>query len=235
MSGTDRQESTVMAHTHVMGDLASGSVEEAASDDPLRALCAQRRYWHRVLAAISLSCVLDSLLLVGFARAGTVTIIVPIAYAAMSLGCCAGFYLLIARLPRERLSNSYLTLPMVVASGASELLGIGLAPQIAFYFMMLLFIVFGFGSLNLSIRKGTLSWIGVTLAVALLLDSNSQTSWIPQTSGTERLLVWLCFVTTLGRCMLLGLFGRLVRRRLQERGRMLNESVETSEKSLELV
>ncbi|MGA2189177.1 MAG: EAL domain-containing protein [Steroidobacteraceae bacterium] len=218
-----------------MGDLAYGSVEEAVSDDPLRALGAKRRYWHQVLAAISLSCVLDSLLLVGFARAGTVTMTVPLAYAATSLGCCAGFYMLIARLPRERLSNSYLTLPMVVASGASELLGIALAPQVAFYFLMVLFIVFGFGSLNLSIRKGAVSWIVVTLAVALLLDSNSQTSWIPQTSGTERLLVWLCFATALGRCMLLGLFGRLVRRRLQERGRMLNESVETREKSLELV
>ncbi|MEA3108634.1 MAG: diguanylate cyclase [Gammaproteobacteria bacterium] len=224
-----------MADTNVMGDLAYGSVEGAASDDALHALGAQRRNWRRVLTAISFSCVLDSLLLVGFACAGTVTIIVPIAYAATSLGCCAGFYMLIARLPRERLIGAYLTLPMVVASSVSELLGIWLAPQIAFYFLMVVFIVFGFGSMNLSIRKGALSWIAVVLAVALLLDGNRQPSWIPQTSGTERLLVWVCFVTTLGRCMLLGLFGRLIRRRLQQRGRMLNESVETGEKSLELV
>jgi hypothetical protein len=101
-----------MADTNVMEYLAYGSVDGAASDDPLQALGAQRRYWQRVLAAISLSCVLDSLLLVGFAGAGTVTIIVPIAYAATSLGCCAGFYMLIARLPRERLSSAYLTPPM---------------------------------------------------------------------------------------------------------------------------
>jgi diguanylate cyclase (GGDEF)-like protein len=218
-----------------MGDLANGSVDGAASDDALRALGGQRRYWQRVVAAISLSCVLDSLLLLGFARAGTVTIIVPVAYAATSLGCCVGFHMLIARLPREKLSNTYLTLPMIVASSASELLGIWLAPQIAFCFLMVLFVVCAFGSMNLSIRKGALPWIAVAIAVAVLLDGNRQTSWIPQTSGVERFLVWLCFLATLGRCMLVGLFGRLVRLRLQERSRVLNESVETGEKSLELV
>ena len=42
-----------MADTPDMGDLAYGSVAEAPSDDALLALGGQRRYWQRVVAAVS--------------------------------------------------------------------------------------------------------------------------------------------------------------------------------------
>jgi diguanylate cyclase (GGDEF)-like protein len=48
---------------------------------------------------------------------------------------------------------------------------------------------------------------------------------IPQATSVERGLVWLCFVATLGRCILLGVFGRALRMRLQERRRQLRDSV----------
>jgi diguanylate cyclase (GGDEF)-like protein len=204
-------------------------------DNATRGIVGYRRYWQSVTAAIALSCILDSLLLAGFVLVGTISKFVPIAYAAVSLSSCASFYLYASRVAPERLRNSHLTLPMVIASSATELLFMGLAPEIAFYFVMLLFVVFSFGSTSLSIRQSALTWVTVSFAAAMLLYGSRRSSWIPQTSAADHVLVWLCFATTLGRCTLLGIFGQSLRMRLQERRRELSESVETRDKSLMLV
>jgi diguanylate cyclase (GGDEF)-like protein len=194
-----------------------------------------RRYWKSLNAAIAASCVLDSLLLAGFVIAGTISIVVPVAYAAVSLSNCAFFYCYAARAAPERLRDSRLAMPMVIASSATELLFMGLAPTVSFYFMMVLFIVFCFGSTSLSTRQSALMWTAVSIAVAVLLSGSERSSWLPQASAADRRLVWLCFVATLGRCMLLGVFSRSLRMRLQERRRELSASVETRDKSLLLV
>src|ERR1035437_4184426 len=54
-------------------------------DNAAREIVGLRRYWQSVIAAIALSCVLDSLLLAGFVIVGTISMFVPIAYAAVSL------------------------------------------------------------------------------------------------------------------------------------------------------
>jgi diguanylate cyclase len=48
---------------------------------------------------------------------------------------------------------------------------------------------------------------------------------IPQSTPLVRGLVWLCFVATLGRCILLGVFGRALRLRLHDRRQQLRDSV----------
>src|ERR1700733_4086019 len=204
-------------------------------DNAAREIVGSRRYWQSVTAAIALSCVLDSLLLAGFVVVGTISMIVPIAYAAVSLSSCASFFLYASRVAPERLRDSHLTLPMVIASSATELMFMGLAPGTTFYFLMLLFVIFSFGSTSLSIRQSALTWMAVSIAAATLLYGSRRSSWIPQTSTADHVLVWLCFVVTLGRCTLLGLFGQSLRTRLQERRRELSASVKTRDKSLVLV
>ena len=61
-------------------------------DNAARGIVGYRRYWQYVIAAIAVSCVLDSLLLAGFVVVGTISMIVPIAYAAVSLSRCASFF-----------------------------------------------------------------------------------------------------------------------------------------------
>ena len=74
-------------------------------DNATREIVGYRRYWQTVIAAIALSCVLDSLLLAGFVIVGTISMSVPIAYAAVSLSSCASFYLYAARVAPERLRD----------------------------------------------------------------------------------------------------------------------------------
>jgi diguanylate cyclase (GGDEF)-like protein len=204
-------------------------------DDAAREIVGYRRYWQSVTVAIALNCVLDFLLLGGFVAVGTISIFVPIAYAAVSLSGCAFFYFYAAWVAPERLRHSHLALPMVIVASATELLFVGLAPEMALYFLMVIFVVFSFGAPSLSIRQSALTWLAVAVAAAVLLYGNRQSSWIPQTSAADHVLVWLCFVAILGRCTLLGLFARSLRIRLQDRRRELSESVETRDKSLLLV
>jgi len=113
---------------------------------------------------------------------------------------------------------------MVVAS-AIQLGFLALAPHVGFYFMLVLFLVYGLGSMSISERRAVWNWAAVTLITGVLLTGNRHSDWVPQTGATERALVWLCFMATLGRCIVLGIFGRSLRLRLQTRGQNLIESV----------
>jgi diguanylate cyclase (GGDEF)-like protein len=192
-------------------------------------------FWQRVIATTASGCILDSLLLAAFAVTGTIGVNVPILYAAVGLTSCAVFLFAAARAARTQLNESYLSLPLLIVSSGIQVLFIWVAPQISFYFVIMLFLIFDFGSMRLSIRQSALTWAAVALALAAVLYVNRVSSWIPLTSAVDRWLVWLCFVATLGRFMLAGIFNRMLRLQLQERRHQLSESVKTRDKSLELV
>ena len=192
-------------------------------------------FWQRVIATTALGCVLDSLLLMAFAAGGTVTMTVPILYAAVGLAWCAIFYVLAARASRRQLGDVHLSLPLLIVSSAIQLLFVWAAPQIAFYFVVMLFLIFDFGAMRLSVRQSAVTWIGVAIVLGAALYVRRGSSWIPQAGAAARWLVWLCFVLTLGRFMLAGIFNRMLRMMLQERRRQLSESVENRDKTLVLV
>jgi diguanylate cyclase (GGDEF)-like protein len=204
-------------------------------DKAVRGIDVDRSFWRRVIASTAVGCLLDSCLLLGFAATGTVAVDIPLAYAATGLASCALFYLFTVRAPAERLGDGSLALPLLIVSSVIQLTFVWVAPQVTFYFVIVLFLVFGFGSLSITIRQSTFMWGAVTMVLGAILYAGRQSSWTPQATAADRWLVWLCFVATLGRCMLHGLFSRMVKMRLQERRRQLSESVETRDKSLELV
>jgi diguanylate cyclase len=192
-------------------------------------------FWQRVIATTALGCVLDSLLLAAFAAGGTVALKVPILYAGVGLAWCSIFYVLAARAARKQMGDVYLSLPLLAVSSLIQLLFVWLAPQIAFYFVTMLFLIFGFGSMRLSVRQSALTWIAVTVALGGVMYVRRGSSWVPHGGPADRWLVWLCFAVTLGRFTLAGIFNRMFRILLQERRRQLTESVETRDKSLVLV
>ena len=127
---------------------------------------------------------------------------------------------------RYRRDQSYaFTLVNVIASSAIQLTFAALAPQMAFYFFTVLFVVFGVGSLELSRWQSGFAWIGVAIAAAVVMSAINARIVVPQDTAMVRALVWLCFVATLGRCILLGVFGRSLRQRLQDRRLQLRDSI----------
>jgi diguanylate cyclase len=179
----------------------------------------------RMILAVALSYVIDGVLLTGFAITGTINPVVPLAYTAIGLLDSSIILLLRAWTIKHGRDEGEFALTQVIASSSIQLLFAALVPQMAFYFFTVLFVVFGCGSLGLSRRQSAIAWIGVAGAAAIVMSAINARISIPQATPVERGLVWLCFVATLGRCILLGVFGRTLRLHLQERRRQLRDSV----------
>src|ERR1700760_1251312 len=179
----------------------------------------------RMILAVALSYVIDGILLAGFAASGTVTFTVPLAYTAIGLFDSSVILLLRAWSLKYRRDNNEFALLQVIASSSIQLAFAALVPQLAFYFFTVLFVVFGCASLGLSKKQSAIAWIGVAAAAALAMSALDARISIPQSTPLVRGLVWLCFVATLGRCVLLGVFGRALRLRLHDRRQQLRDSV----------
>ena len=179
----------------------------------------------RMILAVALSYVIDGVLLTGFAITGTINPVVPLAYTAIGLLDSLIILLLRTWSIKHGREESEFALTQVIASSSIQLLFAALVPPMAFYFLTVLFVVFGCASLELSKRQSAIAWIGVAGAAAIVMSAIDARISIPQATSVERGLVWLCFVATLGRCILLGVFGRALRLRLQDRRRQLRDSV----------
>ena len=179
----------------------------------------------RMILAVALSYVIDGALLAGFAASGAVSFTVPLAYTAIGLFDSSVILLLRAWSVKYRRDDSDFALLQVIGSSSIQLAFAALVPQLAFYFFTVLFVVFGCASLSLSKKQSAIAWIGVAAAAALVVSALDERISIPQSTATVRGLVWLCFVATLGRCVLLGVFGRALRLRLHDRRQQLRDSV----------
>jgi diguanylate cyclase (GGDEF)-like protein len=183
----------------------------------------------QVAYAIAVSYLLDACLLLGFYEAGVVSLAIPLCYlVAGVLDRCAFFYLRRGSLYGDA-DAEHLALPQLLLASAVQIAFAALAPQLAFYFFTVLFVVFGCGSLEMPHRQSFISLALVVVSATLMLILLGHRLSIPQETLTERILVGLCFAATLARCVLLGVFGRTLRLRLLERRRQLRHSVEQLE------
>ena len=179
----------------------------------------------RILTGIALSYALDTALLAGFAADGMLPVRVVSGYFAAGLLNCAVFHRLAHVMPTDPGREGGYVLIQVALCGAVQLAFIAIAPQLAFYFLGLLFIVFGCGSLALSGRQSAVAWAAVAAATGFAIVARGGNLSIPHGGALARSLVWLCFAATLGRCILLGHLGRTLRLRLDRRRSRLSESV----------
>jgi len=177
------------------------------------------------MGSIAVSYVLDAVLLLGFAIAGTIAFTTSLIYLASGLLCYLFFFWLASRAASRNVTDGHLMLPLNTTSATIQLVFIGLAPQVGFYFLNVLFIVFAMGSLGFSGRQSAVIGIFVAIAVFTLGLTNG-TDWVPHHTVLERTLVCAGFLATLGRCLLLGVYGRALRIRLQRRGGQLRQSVD---------
>jgi diguanylate cyclase (GGDEF)-like protein len=181
----------------------------------------------RILRGTLASYGVDAVLLGGFVLVGTIPGWVPVAYAGVGSLASGTFHVLCGRTSVAKSGDPYLVVPNLIAAALIQLLAIVLVPQVAFFFLTLLFIVFGIASLRLSSRDAWLSWLVILAAMGLSLSLVADVQWLPMRSGVERILVWLCFGVTLGRCILLGAFGRGLRDALSRRHRELIQALES--------
>jgi diguanylate cyclase len=208
--------------------------ESASSRLPAPALSRRARQRRQIQAMIAASYLIDALILLVYARAGSIPATIAPAFAATGLLSVA-FYLALSESGfTERLQDHYFVLPQLCISVAIMLAFAYLTPEVGGMFLCLLFLVFNFGSLRLTPRQSAVVWTVTTLGVAGLFVLTDKPIGLPYGNELERFATMLMFVLTIGRCMFLGLFSSSMRQSLYQSGERLKEAYRRIEELAEL-
>jgi diguanylate cyclase (GGDEF)-like protein len=183
-----------------------------------------RNLYPGVLRGIAILYGNSSLLLLMFYFAGTIRLWVPIAYALAGVLECLFAYYRAAHDTHATDVYSFQAVPRLVISTLIQLLFVAVAPQVGFYFICCLFVVYGIGTMGISGKHTFYAWCFIIAASGLLL-LYTHGDWTPHRTLFERTLVWIGWMVTLGRTILFGVIGRSMRVTLQEQSERLSESV----------
>ncbi len=174
----------------------------------------QRR---KMLLMQAISYAVDALILSLFVLTGTTTAWIAGGYLVCGLGISAAYLILSETHVNDRFPDHYLTTPQ---SGANALIQFGflyLAPEVGLVFLCVLFIIFGFATLRISVRQAMIGWTMTTLFIAIVLLLSDTMPAIPAATPAERLVTLICFSLSVGRFVYLGLYGNAMRAVLYQR------------------
>jgi diguanylate cyclase (GGDEF)-like protein len=92
--------------------------------------------------------------------------------------------------------------------------------------MALVFLVFGFCTLRISLREALIGWLFASLSIALVISYFGEASiGIVSPSHFEIALVWIAFASILLRSIGLGYYGSMLRIKMYERTHSLESAV----------
>ncbi|HTB01080.1 MAG TPA: GGDEF domain-containing protein [Bradyrhizobium sp.] len=199
-----------------------------------KALSRRARQRRQIQGMIAASYVVDALILLVYAHAGTIPAIMGPAFAASGLASVA-FYLLLSETGfTERFHDHYFVTPQLIVSAAIMLTFTYIVPEVGVMFLCTLFVVFNFGSLRSTARQTALVWTATALGLAGLFLLTDKPISLPHDSYLERFATMSVFVLTIGRCMFLGMFSSQMRQSLYASGVKLREAYKRIEELAEL-
>lgn len=191
----------------------------------------QRR---QMLDLIGVSYLVDAVVLLIYAFAGTIPLSVVPAYAACGLIIVSALIAVSEAGLNDRFKDHYLIVPTAILNLTVMIAFSYFVPQAAFVFLCALFIVFSFASLRATVRQNALTWTMMTLAVAGLFLLSDRPVEMPHGSQLERFATLLTLVLSIGRCMFIGMFSSSLRESLYKRGIALKEAYRRIEELAEL-
>jgi hypothetical protein len=151
--------------------------ERDFADADERSTAGLERRRRQRLRMLGVSYAVDTLLLFALHASGAIELSVPIAYAVIGAAVCMVFRWLLGSDRSEHLADHYMVVPQMVVSSAINLVFIAWAPEVGVLLMMVLFIVFAFGALRMSMRSVLVGAVLLSLVVGALSGSRSSTSW----------------------------------------------------------
>jgi len=191
----------------------------------------QRR---QIQVAIAASYILDALILLLYARAGTIPATIGPAFASCGLLSVA-FYLALSETGfTERFKDHYFVAPQLMISIAIMLAFTYIAPEVGMMFLCTLFVVFSFGSLRSTPQQSAVVWTAMAFGLAALFLLTDKPISMPHGSYLERFATMSVFILTIGRCMFLGMFSSSMRQSLYASGLKLREAYRRIEELAEL-
>ena len=212
----------------------SGGMAALADGLPLHVL--KRRLAHRrqTLAFQAASYALGATVLLVYAHAGTIPILMPSAFFLCGAALIGIFAILSETHVNDRFEDHYLAVFQVVGHVAVQLGFVLAAPQIGYAFLGVLFLIFGVGGLRMTPRQAAIAWTLTAAAVLQIFLLTQIPIGISMATPSERLAAGLCLVLTIGQCAFVGLYGDQMRKRLYKRGAELSEAYKRIEELAEL-
>jgi diguanylate cyclase (GGDEF)-like protein len=208
--------------------------ESASSRLSARTLSRRARQRRQIQGMIAASYLIDALILLAYARAGSIPTMIAPAFAATGL-LSVVFYLVLSETGfTERFKDHYFVLPQLCISVAIMLAFAYIAPEVGGMFLCLLFLVFNFGSLRSTPGQSAIVWTAATFGIAALFLLTDKPIGLPHGNELERFATMLMFALTIGRCMFLGIFSSSMRQSLYQSGQKLKEAYRRIEELAEL-
>jgi diguanylate cyclase (GGDEF)-like protein len=180
------------------------------------------------------NCFINSVILLFYAIADVTTPSVVVAYGLVATGLIASYLTLSKSGLNNHFDDHYLAFPTVLATAAVDLAFFKIAPEAAPVFITDTFIVFGFSALRLNVMQATTALVLVTLGFAMIAATNVHSLVSPTVTPVQKLISLICYISALGRCLVLGLHGNALRMRLHERTMQLKAALNRIEQFAEL-
>ena len=199
-----------------------------------KALSRRARQRRQIQAMIAGSYLVDALILMIYAKAGTIPEAIGPAYAACGLASVIGYLVLSETGFTERFRDHYFVAPQLIVAMAMVLAFTYLAPEVGVMFLCTLFVVFNFSSLRSTPGQTAMLWTAMAIGLAGLFLLTDKPISMPHGTQLERCATMSVFVLTIGRCMFLGIFSSTMRQSLYKSGLKLREAYKRIEELAEL-
>lgn len=164
------------------------------------------------------------LVLMCFAAAGDISYAVPLKLLAVAAALTLGFVLLIFSGATKRLKDPSLTAWQLIGACSIYLFGLLASPQIAYFFVINLFVPLSYGSLHFSQRMFALAWLGLSCVLGLAMMSISFYDGVALARPVDRLLFWLAVIIALGRFLAINAEVSRLRMNLQNKNSELTRA-----------
>jgi diguanylate cyclase (GGDEF)-like protein len=212
----------------------AAEVESVSPKRTAKALSLRARQRRQIQGMIAASYLVDALVLLIYAHAGTIPSTVSSAFALCGLLSVACYMVLSETGFTERFKDHYFVAPQLIVSTAMLLTFAYIAPEVGMMFLCTLFVVFNFGSLRSTPRQTAIFWTAMALGLAGLFLLTDKPISMPHGTNLERFATMSVFILTIGRCMFLGIFSNAMRQSLYQSGLKLKQAYKRIEELAEL-
>jgi diguanylate cyclase len=212
----------------------AAELEDAGPRPTAKALSRRAKQRRQIQGMIAGSYILDALVLLIYAYAGTIPATIGPAYAACGLVSVAGYMVLSETGFTERFKDHYFVTPQSIVSMAMMLAFTYIVPEVGVMFLCTLFVVFNFSSLRSTPRQTTIVWTAMMFGLAGLFLLTDKPISMPHGTYIERFATMMVFILTIGRCIFLGVFSSSMRQTLYKSSLKLKEAYTRIEELAEL-
>jgi diguanylate cyclase (GGDEF)-like protein len=191
----------------------------------------QRRY---TLAIEAVGYALGASVLLLYAYAGTISLLVPAAFFLSGVSLIGIFAVLSETHINDRFEDHFLTVYQIGSHVVIQLGFLLAVPEVGYAFLNVLFLIFAIASLRMTSWQALMAWTLTTLGVAPIFILTRIPIGMPVETLPERVAAALCFITTIGQCAFVGLYGESLRKKLYRSGLKLKDAYRRIEELAEL-